>query len=100
MSKLQTYINITTNATTVASKVPCRLVKIINNKPGASANTATVYDNTAGSGTKIATIDTTQAAVSEWGYDCNCDTGLTVVTATGTAPDLTVIIGPYQDESA
>ena len=100
MAKLQSYVNISTNTTTIVSKVPCRLVKIVNNKAGASANTATVYDNTAGSGTKIATIDTTQASVSEWGYNCNCDTGLTVVTATGTAADITVIIGPYQDDSA
>ena len=54
------------------------------------ANTATVYDNTAGSGTKIATIDTTLGRAVALILDVAFATGLTVVTATGTAADLTV----------
>jgi len=60
------------------------------NTKGASANTATVYDNTAGSGTKIATIDTT-ASVGTLRFDAAFSTGLTIVTATGTAADITVL---------
>src|SRR3954464_7748279 len=99
MAKINTPLNIAGNGTTVVSLVPCRLIAIIVNKPGATANTATVYDNTAGSGTKIATIDTTAAGLGMLGYDCNCLTGLTIVTATGTAADITVITGPYQDSA-
>lgn len=83
------YTNITTLATTVVSANPGTLAAICINTKGATANTATVYDNTAGSGTKIATIDTT-AAVGCLRYDVAFATGLTVVTATGTAPDMTV----------
>lgn len=99
MAKLQKATNISSNATTIVSLVPCRLVAIIVNKAGASANTITVYDNSAGSGTKIATIDSVQTALGALEYDCNCDVGLTIVTATGTAPDITVITGPYQDSA-
>lgn len=50
---------------------------------------ATIYDNTAGSGTKIGTIDTT-AGVQTFLYDVAFSTGLTIVTAAGTASDMTL----------
>jgi predicted transglutaminase-like protease len=95
MSNLQRPKNITANGTTVVSLVPCRLLWITINTKGASANVATVYDNTAGSGSKIGTIDTVNNGGTLW-YDVDCDTGLTIVTATGTCADLTVVTAPYQ----
>lgn len=83
------FTNITTNTTTVLKTGPGILGAITINTKGASSNTATIYDNTAGSGTKIGTIDTT-VGVGTLAYDLAFTTGLTIVTATGTAPDLTV----------
>ncbi len=85
-----TGTNITTNATTTLKSRPGILAAIAINKAGASANTATIYDNTVGSGTKIGTIDTT-AGIGTIAYDAVFSTGLTIVTATGTAADLTVM---------
>lgn len=59
------------------------------NTRGAALNTATVYDNTAGSGTVIAVFDTT-VDYGCFNYTLNFGTGLTVVTAVGTPADLTV----------
>ena len=85
------YANITTNTTTTVVTGPGVLKRIVINTKGASANTATIYDNTTNSGTKIATMDTT-ANVGEVNYDVSFVTGLTVATATGTAADLTVVV--------
>lgn len=91
MSAIETlkYSNIASNATTTVLSGGGYLHSITINTKGASSNTATVYDNTAASGSKIATIDTTAAVVTLL-YDVNVKTGITVVTATGTAADLTV----------
>jgi len=78
-----------TNATTTAKSGAGVLHAITINTKGASSNTITVYDNTAGSGTVMAVIDST-ASVGTLIYDASFATGLTVVTATGTAPDITV----------
>ncbi len=83
------YSNISTNATTAVKASAGTLHSITINTKGASSNVATVYDNTAGSGTKIATLDTTLGQ-STLVYDIAFATGLTIVTATGTAADLTV----------
>lgn len=82
--------HITTNTTTTIRTGSGVLHAISINTKGATANTATVYDNSAGSGTVIAVIDTT-AQVQTLFYDIAFNTGLTIVTATGTAGDLTVI---------
>lgn len=84
-----TYKNISSNATTVVKSGAGYLGTITINTKGATANTATVYDNTAGSGTVIATIDTTGGAVTLT-FNAKFATGLTVVTATGTAANITV----------
>lgn len=84
------YKNISTNATTVVKIGSGVLHSIIINDAGVSANTATVYDNTAGSGTVIATIDTVTTG-GTLDYGCDFSTGLTIVTATGTAANITVI---------
>jgi hypothetical protein len=82
------YSHISTNATTVVKSGPGVLHSITINKLGAT-NTATVYDNTAGSGTVIAVINDAVAQVSLI-YDLAFSIGLCVVTSGTTAPDLTV----------
>ena len=82
------YANINSNATTVVKHVPGKLHSIVVNTVSASSNTCTIYDNTAGSGTKIGTLSTLTAGT--YLYDVMFNTGLTIVTATGTAPDITV----------
>lgn len=83
------YANITSLATTTIKSGPGVLHTICINTKASSVSTATVYDNTAGSGTKIATIDTT-STIGCLTYDVAFYTGLTVVTASGTAGDITV----------
>jgi len=82
-----THIN--SNATTVVKTGFGMLHTICINSKGATGNTATVYDNTAASGTIIAVIDTT-AQVQTLLYDAQVAIGITIVTAIGTAPDITV----------
>lgn len=84
------YASITSNATTTVKSGAGFLHRIVINTKGASSNTATIYDNTAGSGTKIGTLDTTGGTASLT-YNCAFSTGLTIVTSTGTSADLTVI---------
>lgn len=91
ITPIGSYTNITSNATTTCKSSAGVLHRIVVNKAGASANTATVYDNTAGSGTVIATIDTVALNGHTLQYGCAFGTGLTIVTATGTAGDLTVV---------
>jgi hypothetical protein len=76
-------------ATTVVSTVPCTLIGIAFNTKGASSNVATVYDNTAGSGSVIAVIDTTDK-IGTIDYGGMTKVGLTIVSATGTGADMTV----------
>ena len=80
------YRNITTATTTTVKSGAGTLHKIIINL--SAAGTITIYDNTAGSGAKIATI---KASASEGHYDFNCKftTGLTIVT--GAATEITAI---------
>ena len=80
------YANIVTATTTTAKSGSGILEKIVVNTVG-SSSTATVYDNTAGSGTKIATINTDTKLTFKYG--CRFGTGLTIVTV-GT-PDITVV---------
>lgn len=80
------YSNITTDTTTTIKSGPGILHSIVINT-AASTGTATVYDNTAGSGTKIATLGTGTAGT--FVYDICFNTGLTIVTATAAA-DITV----------
>lgn len=88
------FTNIAGAATTTVKTGRGKLAKIIVNKAVASG-VITVYDNTAGSGTKIGTI--TQPATllqSQWATDYGNDgilfqTGLTIVTSA--ADDITVV---------
>lgn len=84
------YLNVAAGtATTVVKSGAGIFASITINTKGASSNTLTVYDNTAGSGTKIATIDTTAAQVT-LNFNVAFAAGLTIVSATGTGADYTV----------
>ena len=83
------YSHINSNGTVTVKSGAGWLHTITINTKGATGNTATVYDNTSGSGTVIAVIDTT-AQIQTLLFDALFTTGLTVVTASGTAADLTV----------
>lgn len=82
--------HITSNATTAALTGAGVLHTFCINKVGSSSNVATVYDSLSAAGTVIAVIDTTGAGNGCYQYDVALSTGLTVVTATGTAGDYTV----------
>lgn len=87
------FTNIITLGTTeISGKLV--LVRVIINKKGASSNTATLNRlNTPEGQTAIGVIDTTDRVCSiEYGLPCN--NGLQVITATGTAPDITVVTRP------
>jgi hypothetical protein len=84
------YTNITTKTTTTAKTGSGVLHGIVINKAG-SADTLTVYDNTAGSGTTIGTITVTSSVNFVFLYDVAFSTGLTVVSGGTTAGDYTVI---------
>ena len=88
----KTY-NITTNGTTI---LPGKLVliRIVINTKGASSNTATIYDSTEALGENAelrkGKIDTTvDPGTFEYGF--TCFNGIYIVTAVGTAPDITVV---------
>ncbi|HEY1035022.1 MAG TPA: hypothetical protein VGE09_08575 [Pseudoxanthomonas sp.] len=81
------YVNMTAGATTVIKSGAGVLFAVIVNNPG-TTQTLTLYDNTAASGTKIATI-TLSASASNLQYGLNFGTGLTAVLS-GTA-DVTIV---------
>lgn len=81
------YTHISTATTTVCRSGFSVLEGVSINTKGV-ASTATIYDNTAGSGAVVAVIDTT-LGTSFLPYKAQMGTGITVVT-TGTA-DITVI---------
>lgn len=83
------YTNIAANGTTTAKSGAGVLHSVTINTKGAASNVLTLYDNTAGSGTKIATIDTT-VAFGTILLDVVFSTGLTAVLGTGTAADVTL----------
>jgi len=84
-----TASNITTATTTVV-KSGAGVLHLVNvNTKGTVASTVTVYDNTAASGTKLATIDSLNLS-GPFQYDVSFVTGLTVVTTGTAAPDITV----------
>lgn len=85
------YTNILTATTTTIKSGKGVLVRVIVNKPVANG-VITIYDNTAGSGTKIATI--THAATLLQGegsieFGVQFTVGLTVVT--GSTDDVTFV---------
>lgn len=87
-----TYQNITTATTTTVKSGAGFLHNLVINTPGA-LGVITLYDNTAGSGTKIGTITMPASLLSSGPevaiYNVKFTIGLTIVTAT-TAQDITV----------
>lgn len=83
-----TSVNITTKTTTVCRTGSGIFRGITINKAG-STDTLTVYDNTAASGTIIATI-TVASGIALYEYNATFVNGLTVVSGGGTAGDYTV----------
>lgn len=84
------YKNLAANATTVIKTGGGVLHTLTINTAGATSNTITIYDNTAASGTKIATINGEAIPGQTFLYDVEFITGLTVIIATGTAADITL----------
>jgi hypothetical protein len=72
------FNNITTATTTTVKSGAGTFHALVINTKG-SASTATIYDSTTGSGTKIATVDTS-LGTSTILYDVAFTTGLTIVT--------------------
>ena len=93
MNPQQASSNLTRNITTNGiTQITGRfvLLRIIVNTKGGSSNTATIYDSATTNENKIGTIDTTVTErVIECGYPFS--NGIRIVTATGTAPDLTLV---------
>lgn len=83
--------NITTLATTVLKRGAGTLRRIIINTNGATNNTAAIRDGVDVSGALIGTINTTAAVGGVFEYNLDFFTGLTIVTATGTAANITVV---------
>ena len=82
--------NITTATTTTVKSGAGVLHQVTVNTKGTIASTITIYDNTAGSGTKIGTIDSLNLA-GAFAYDVGFTTGLTLVTTGTVAPDISVV---------
>ncbi len=82
------YTGITTNTTTVVKNSPGTFGGIVVNTVGL-VGTIIVYDNTAGSGSKIATFDATVAGSFQYGRGVTAATGITVVTSS--SPDITIL---------
>ena len=83
--------NLVGNGTTVVKSTPGALHAVqVNTR--ASGGTATIYDNTAGSGAVIGVLDTnlTNSASNTQFYDAAFQTGLTIVIANAANVDLVV----------
>lgn len=83
------FSNIITATTTAVKSSAGTLHTVCVNALGTVASTATLYDNTSASGTKIATLNTL-AFLGCSTYDVAFTTGLTIVTPGTAAPDLTI----------
>lgn len=83
------YANITTATTTTVKSGAGTLNAVTVNTKGTVASTITIYDNTAGSGTKIGTIDSLNLS-GQFIFNVAFATGLTLVTTGTVAPDVTV----------
>lgn len=85
------YAHLNSAGTTTIKSGAGILRRVVINTKGSSSNTFTIYDNTSGSGTVIAVIDTVNGGSGHFEYNVAFSTGLTVVDATGTSADITVI---------
>ena len=85
------YAHLNSTGTTTIKSGAGILRRVVINTRGGITNTLTIYDNTSGSGTVIAAIDTVNGVSGNFEYNVAFSTGLTVVNATGTSADITVI---------
>jgi len=85
------YAHLNSTGTTTIKSGAGILRRVVVNTNGSGSNTLTIYDNTSGSGTVIAAIDTANGVSCHFEYNVAFSTGLTVVDATGTSADITVI---------
>lgn len=85
------YAHLNSTGTTTIKSGAGILRRVVINTDGSMSNTFTVYDNTSGSGTVIAAIDTGNGVSGHFEYNVAFSTGLTVVNASGTSADITVI---------
>ena len=85
------YAHLNSTGTTTIKSGAGILRRVVINTKGGALNTFTVYDNTSGSGTVIAAIDTANGVSGNFEYNVAFSTGLTVVGAIGTSADITVI---------
>ena len=85
------YAHLNSTGTTTIKSGAGILRRVVVNTRGGITNTLTIYDNTSGSGTVIAAIDTVNGVLGHFEYNVAFSTGLTVVSATGTSADITVI---------
>lgn len=85
------YAHLNSTGTTTIKSGAGILRRVVINTKGGTLNTFTIYDNTSGSGTVIAAIDTTNGVLGNFEYNVAFSTGLTVVNAIGTSADITVI---------
>lgn len=85
----RTFSHISTSTTTTVKSGAGFLHTICINSLGTVASTTTIYDNTAGSGTVIAVVNSLTIS-GTLTYDVAFSTGLTLVTTGTVAPDITV----------
>ena len=85
------YAHLNSTGTTTIKSGAGILRRVVINTKGSASNTFTIYDNTSGSGTVIAAIDTVNGVSGHFEYNVAFSTGLTVVNASGTSADITVI---------
>lgn len=85
-----TYGNMTTATTTTFKSGAGVLHSITINSLGTVASTISVFDNTAGSGTSIAVLNSLTTGQATYTYDVAFTTGLTLVTTGTVAPNVTV----------
>jgi len=87
----QAWVHASTNSTVTAKSGAGILRRVVVNTKGNTANTLTLYNNTAASGNIIAVIDTVNAVGGMFDYELPFSTGLTFTLAGGSAADITVI---------
>ena len=85
------YAHLNSTGTTTIKSGAGILRRVVINTNGSASNTFTVYDNTSGSGTVIAAIDTVNGVSGHFEYNVAFSTGLTIVSASGTSANATVI---------
>jgi len=85
-----TFGNMTTSTTTTFKSGAGVLHTVTINQLGTVASTVSIFDNTAGSGTSIAVLNSLSTGEGTYTYDVAFTTGLTITTTGTAAPNVTV----------